>query len=98
MIPTLEAIQKMILFHIFITIVTPGKFKSWFQLNSISPQKFAFFGKLKILRQYDSDNMTEEASIGFKRYAIVDATKIRDSTNVCKKVRGLDATSYFYEQ
>ena len=100
-VPTLEAMQKMIQFY-------HNKGRDMLKLGctlpnlanislhkSINYKFYPFCENDKDLCEKVREDMTGGPSIVFTRKAVVDETYIRKSSNVCKPIVGIDASQLY---
>ena len=100
-VPTLEAMQKMIQFYhnkgidmLKLGCTLPNLANKC--LHKSSNYKFyPFCEKNKDLCEKIREDMTGGPSIVFTRKAVVDETYIRNSSNVCKSIVGIDASQLY---
>ena len=100
-VPTLEAMQKMLAFYHKKEIdmlklgCTLPKFAKSCLHKSISAKFYPFTETDKDLLQKIREDMVGGPSIVFTRKTVVDETFIRNSRNICKTIVGIDASQLY---
>ena len=95
-VPTLEAMQKMLAFYHKKGIDMLKLGCTLLCLHKSTSAKFYPFTETdKDLLQKIREDMVGGPSIVFTRKAVVDETFIRDSGNVCKSIVGIDASQLY---
>ena len=100
-VPTLEAMQKMIAFYhnkgidmLKLGCTLPNLANICLH-KSTNAKFYPFTENDKDLLEKIRDDMVGGPSIVFTRKAVVNETLIRDSTNVCKSIVGIDASQLY---
>ena len=100
-VPTLEALQKMLAFYhkkgidlLKLGCTLPNLANICLH-KSTSAKFHPFTETEKDLLQKIGENMVGGPSIVFTRKAVVDETFIRDSRNICKSIVGIDASQLY---
>ena len=100
-VPTLEAMQKMVQFYHQKKIdmlrrgcILPNLANICLH-KSTNEKFYAFYESDRDLCEKIREDMTGGPSILFTRKAIVKKTFIRDSSNVCKSIVGIDASQLY---
>ena len=100
-VPTLEAMQKMIAFYhnkeidmLKLGCTLPNLANICLH-KSTSAKFYPFTENDKDLLEKIREDMVGGPSIVFTRKAVVDETFIRDSTNLCKSIVGIDASQLY---
>ena len=100
-VPTLEAMQKMVQFYHQKEIdmlklgCTLPNLANIFLHISTNENFYPFCESDRYLCEKIREDMTGGPSIVFTRKAVVDETFIRDSSNVCKSIVGIDASQLY---
>ena len=100
-VPTLEAMQKMVQFYHQKEIdmlklgCTLPNLANIFLQKSTNEKIYPFCESDRDLCEKSREDMTGGPSIVFTRKAVVDETFIRDSSNVCKSIVGIDASQLY---
>ena len=100
-VPTLEAMQKMVQFYHQKKIdmlklgCTLPNLANIFLHKSTNEKFYPFCESVRDLCEKIREDMTGGPSIVFTRKAVVDETFIRDSSNVCKSIVGIDASQLY---
>ena len=100
-VPTLEAMQKMIQFYhnkgidmLKLGCTLPNLANICLH-RSTNYKFYPFCESDKDLCEKIREDMTSGPSIVFTRKAVVDETFIRDSSNICKSIVGIDASQLY---
>ena len=100
-VPTLEAMQKMIEFYhdkgidmLKLGCTLPNVANICLH-KSTNHKFYSFFEGDKDLCEINREDMTGGPSIFFTRKAVVDQTYIRNSSNICKTIVGIDASQLY---
>ena len=100
-VTTLEAMQKMIKFYhdkgidmLKLGCTLPNLANICLH-KSINHKFYPFFERDKDLCEKIREDMTGSPSIVFTRKAVVDQTYIRNSSNICKTIVGIDASQLY---
>ena len=100
-VPTLEAMQKMVQFYhqkkinmLKLRCTLPNLANIFFH-KSTNEKFYPFRESDRDLCEKIREDMTGGPSIVFTRKAVVDGTFIRDSSNVCKSIVGIDASQLY---
>ena len=99
-VPTLEAKQKIFYFyHKKIDMLKLGctlpHLASVCLLKSTTANFNPFIDSDEVLLEILLEDVNDEPSIVFARKTVVDKTFIRDSTNCCKSIVGIDASQFY---
>ena len=100
-VPTLEAMQKMMEFYYNKLIdmlklgCTPPDLANTFLHKSTNNKFYPFVEADKDLHDKIREDMTVGPSIVFTRKAVVDQTCIRNTENICKSIVGIDASQFY---
>ena len=100
-VPTLEAMQKIVQFYhqkeidMFKLGGTLPNLANVFLHKSTNEKFYPFCESDRDLCEKIREDMTGGPSIVFTRKAVVDETFIRDSSNVCKSIVGIDASQLY---
>ena len=100
-VPTLEAMQKLIQFYhnkgidmLKLECTLPNLANICLH-KSTNYKFYPFYESDKDLREKSREDMTGGSSIVFTRKAVVDEKYIRNSSNVCKSIVGIDASQLY---
>ena len=100
-VPTLEAMQKMMEFYhnkgidmLKLGCTLPNLANIWLH-KSTNNKFYAFVEADKDLHDKIREDMTGGPSIVFTRKAVVDQTYIRNTEKICKSIVGIDASQLY---